>query len=350
MENVVILWDIENVTPTSSNTLFIEGMWEYAESIGRIVSSHAYADWSKPQFRKIGPVLSSLHFHMVHIPREKTTKNSADMQLVSDAMDLLRYYDHINTYLLISGDSDFRPLLHTLRKAGKKVHIICDITTAAQDLLYISDFFVDYRDILHYSEHEHEELGSMFTFEEEENFLGKSYDGINSREFWYPCLAEAAELLEMEHKTSNMSTAKIKLKMLNPEFDEKRLGYKRWSYFVHGAAKAGYVDTAEKDTQTIISPIKGKFRDGQIQKAMIRLCEIILELDKGKEPEFHSFAVVSSHLADRDIDLDYLGFKKFKKFILAAEVRGLVETKIENKAQYIKLIKESIWNGGHLIS
>ena len=120
MENVAIFWDIENVTPKSNNTLFIEGMWEYSESIGRVVSSHAYADWSKPQFRKIGPVLSTLHFHMVHIPREKTKKNSADMQLVTDSLELLRYYQHIDTYILITGDSDFRPLLHTLRKLGKK--------------------------------------------------------------------------------------------------------------------------------------------------------------------------------------------------------------------------------------
>lgn len=333
MENVAIFWDIENVTPKTNNTLFIEGMWEYSESIGRVVSSHAYADWSKPQFRKIGPVLSTLHFHMVHIPREKTKKNSADMQLVTDSLEMLRYYHHIDTYVLISGDSDFRPLLHTLRKAGKKVHIICDITTASQDLLYLADFFVDYRDIIHYSEHEHDEYGSMFTFEEGNTSKNDpAYTGVESRDFWYPALGEAAALLEKEGKTCNMSTLKIKLKMLNPEFDEKKLGFKRWSLCVHLAAKAGYVVLNEKDNQTIIKPLDDKYRKGELQKSFSELVKLLSEDEKQ-----NSFAVISSKLEKEGINLADLGFKKFKKFVLAAEVRGLVETKIENNTQYIKL-------------
>ena len=109
--NVAILWDLENVTPSSSNTLFLDGMMEYVESMGSVVCSYAYADWSKPGFRNLGPMLSARNFYMVHIPRARKTKNSADMQLVSDALDLLRYYSNIDTYVLITGDSDFRPLL-----------------------------------------------------------------------------------------------------------------------------------------------------------------------------------------------------------------------------------------------
>lgn len=330
MENVALFWDIENVTPKTNNTLFIEGMWEYSESIGRVVSSHAYADWSKPQFRKIGPVLSALHFHMVHIPREKTKKNSADMQLVTDSLEMLRYYDHIGTYVLISGDSDFRPLLHTLRKAGKKVHIICDITTASQDLLYLADFFIDYRDIIQYSEHEHDEYGSMFTFDPDEQ-QKQEYMGVESREFWYPSIGEAAYLLDKEGKNCNMSTLKIKLKMLNPEFDEKKLGFKRWSQCVHLASKAGYVSLNEKDNQTIIKAIDKKFLDGELQKAFKAFRDL---LDNGED--YINFANISSKLEKAGIKLQDIGFRKFKKFVIAAEVRGLVETKIENNTQYVK--------------
>lgn len=336
MENVAVFWDIENVTPKSNNTLFIEGMWEYSESIGRVVSSHAYADWSKTQFRKIGPVLSALHFHMVHIPREKTKKNSADMQLVSDCLEILRYYDHIETYVLITGDSDFRPLLHTLRKAGKKVHVICDITTASQDLLYLADFFVDYRDIIHYSENEHDELGSMFTFDEgiETSSDIVEYTGIESRDFWYPALGEAAALLEQDGKTCNMSTLKIKVKMLNPDFDEKKLGFKRWSSCVHLAAKAGFISLDERDNQTIIHPLGEKYRDGDLQKAFYYLTDLLKHLEGD---EYETFALVSSKLDKSSFNIDELGYKKFKKFVLGAEIRGLVETKIENSTQYLRL-------------
>ncbi|QEN03492.1 NYN domain-containing protein [Thiospirochaeta perfilievii] len=337
MENVAIFWDIENVTPKSNNTLFIEGMWEYSESIGRVVSSHAYADWSKPQFRKIGPVLSSLHFHMVHIPREKTRKNSADMQLVTDCLELLRYYHHIDTYVLITGDSDFRPLLHTLRKTGKKIHIICDITTASQDLLYLADFFVDYRDIIHYSENEHEDLGSMFTVDEfDEDVDSKIYTGTDSREFWYPAIGEAAALLEHEGKKCNMSTLKIKLKMLNPDFDEKKLGFKRWSLCVHLAAKAGYVILLEKDNQTIIKAIKDEYKKGELQTSFSLLVNILNEVDPD---EFKTYAIINSKMENQGVVFEDLGYKKFKKYVLAAEVRGLVETKNINNAQYLRAIR-----------
>lgn len=337
MENVAIFWDIENVTPKSNNTLFIEGMWEYSESIGRVVSSHAYADWSKPQFRKIGPVLSSLNFHMVHIPREKTKKNSADMQLIADSLEILRYFEHIDTYVLITGDSDFRPLLHTLRKAGKKIHIICDITTASQDLLYLADFFVDYRDIIHYSENEHDELGSMFTFDPEENKEEQEmiYEGTDLREFWYPAIAEAAYLLKVQNKRCNMSTLKIKVKMLNPEFDEKKLGFKRWSLCVHLAAKAGYVVLKERDNQTIIEPLGINYKNGELQKAFCLLTEL---LKKSGNKEFQKFTIISSKMEQNGIKFEDLGYKKFKKFVFAAEIRGLVETKIENNTQYLRVI------------
>lgn len=324
MDNVAIFWDIENVTPKSNNTLFIEGMWEYSESIGRVVSSHAYADWSKPQFRKIGPVLSTLHFQMAHIPREKTKKNSADMQLVTDSLEMLQKYPHIDTYILISGDSDFRPLLLALRKAGKRVHIICDITTASQDLLYLADFFVDYRDVIHYSEHENDELGSMFTFESDElTTESDNFTGVESRDFWYPTIAEAAAMLQKEDRTCNMSTLKIKVKMLNPDFDEKKLGFKRWSLCVHLAAKAGYLTLKEKDNQTIISPLGEKYKDGELQKALYKLVTILDEIDKTKPT---NYAIVNSKLQKSGILIEDLGFKKFKKFLLAGEVRGLIDT------------------------
>jgi len=332
MENVAIFWDIENVTPKSNNTLFIEGMWEYSESIGRVVSSHAYSDWSKPQFRKIGPVLSALHFQMVHIPREKTKKNSADMQLVTDCLEILRYYQHIDTYVLITGDSDFRPLLHTLRKAGKKVHIICDITTASQDLLYLADFFVDYRDIIHYSAAEHEELGSMFTFNIDDDDKTEKFTGINSREFWYPAIGEAAALLKKENKICNMSTLKIKLKMLNPDFDEKKLGFKRWSLCVHLAANAGYVNLLERENQTIIEPVDELYKNGELQKSFETLEKLLINSE-----DYTPSAIICSKMENEGINFDEIGYKKFKKYLLAAEVRGIIETIEEKNTQYIRL-------------
>ena len=335
--NVAILWDLENVTPTSSNTLFLDGMSEYVESIGSVVCSYAYADWSKPGFRSLGPLLAARNFYMVHIPRARKTKNSADMQLVSDALDLLRYYDNIDTYVLITGDSDFRPLLLSLKKTGKKIHIICDIKTAAQDLLIIADSFIDYREVLTAADDTDEDDEDDDDDDDVTDKTTKKQKASYPKEYWFERLAESASLLQSENKTCNMGTVKIKMKILNKDFDEKALRYKRWSSFVTAAVKAGYVRMEEQDNQTNILPGNKYKKDvGSLQSALKTLIDELTALDHGKKAEFHQYSILNSKLLNKGFNTKNLGFTKFKKFISSAEARGLVETKVENLENFVK--------------
>ena len=177
----------------------------------------------------------------------------------------------------------------------------------------------------------------MFTFEElEENKEDITYSGVDSRDFWYPCIGEAAALLEEEGKICNMSTLKIKLKMLNPEFDEKKLGFKRWSLCVHLASKAGFVQLFEENNQTIIKSVDSLYKTGDLQQSFIKLVSILHERDSN---DFQSFALINTKIKKAGINIEKLGFKKFKKYVFGAEVRGLIETKIENNAQYLKAIR-----------
>ena len=331
-ENVAILWDIENVTPSSNDNLLIQGMWDYAESKGRVVTSYAYADWSKPGFRSLGPILAGMHFYMVHVPyqRVRRNKNGSDMQLVTDAMEILRFHGHIDTFILITGDSDFRSLLLTLRKSGKKIHVICDIKTAAQDLLILADSFADYRELIPDSDDDDD------SSDEDDNTQNRQK---HSKEYWFERLAETATILQKDGKSGNMGSVKIKMKMLNRDFDEKSLGYKRWSSFITAAVKAGYVNLEEeKDSQTNILPGKGYVQEvGSLQQALKTLVLTLEELDGKKGPQYHPYSILSSTLMDKGIIMKNLGFSKFKKFISSAEARGLVETKVENLRSYVKL-------------
>ncbi len=331
-ENVAILWDIENVTPSSNDNLLIQGMWDYAESKGRVVTSYAYADWSKPGFRSLGPILAGMHFYMVHVPyqRVRRNKNGSDMQLVTDAMEILRFHGHIDTFILITGDSDFRSLLLTLRKSGKKIHVICDIKTAAQDLLILADSFTDYRELIPDSDDDDD------SGDEDDSTQTRQK---HSKEYWFERLAETATILQKDGKRGNMGSVKIKMKMLNRDFDEKSLGYKRWSSFITAAVKAGYVNLEEeKDSQTNILPGKGYVQEvGSLQQALKTLVITLEELDGKKGPQYHPYSILSSTLKDKGIIMKNLGFSKFKKFISSAEARGLVETKVENLRSYVKL-------------
>jgi uncharacterized LabA/DUF88 family protein len=194
--NVAIFWDVENVKPSSSKNIFIQGLWDYAEGLGRVVSSHAYADWSQPGYKSLGPALASLHFNMVHVPfrGRRRDKNSADMHLTNDCLDLLRFQDHIDTYVLLTGDSDFRPLVMNLRKAGKVTHIVCDIKNASNDLLRLADNFTDFRDMYPSEDDDGgDETG-------EESSSGKNNTTSYSKEYWFERLAETASILLKEKK------------------------------------------------------------------------------------------------------------------------------------------------------
>ncbi len=82
---------------------------------GRIVYKRAYCDWSTYQ-----PAVREFHGHgveMIDIPQTKTSgKNSADIHMVVDALDLCHQKPHIDTFALISGDSDFSPLAAKLKE------------------------------------------------------------------------------------------------------------------------------------------------------------------------------------------------------------------------------------------
>ncbi|MGL4524818.1 MAG: NYN domain-containing protein [Spirochaetia bacterium] len=326
IENVAILWDIENVTPASTDTLFIEGLLEYAESMGRIITNYAYADWAKPNFSRLGKPLAARHFRLAHVPRERKGKNSADMQLVSDALELLRFYEHIDRYILVTGDSDFRPLLLSLRKSGKRVHIVCDLKTAAQDLLALADSFVDYRDLLPADDDdEDDDEGLMET----------------SQEYWFERLAEACQLLKKENRSASFSPVKVKMRMLNPGFQEEKLGYKRFSDFVRSAVRAGYVsiERDDEDAQPNIHAIKTEEKNlpNGLQAALQILVEGLNDLDRGAEPKFHTYTQIGIYLRQRGINLKSLGFAQLKKFMQSAQTRGLVETKIEEMKHYAKI-------------
>ena len=87
---------------------------------GNIVVKRAYADWSK--FASYTASLHEAAIELIEIPiRRMTGKNSADMRLCVDAMDLSYSKHHINTFVILSGDSDFSPLVSKLRENNKQV-------------------------------------------------------------------------------------------------------------------------------------------------------------------------------------------------------------------------------------
>ena len=118
---------------------------------GRIVFKRAYCDWS--QFRSAVREFHQQGIEMVDIPQSKMSgKNSADIHMVVDALDLCYSKQHIDMFALLTGDSDFSPLVAKLKENDKRV-IGCGIKSSTSDLLIGScDEFLYYDDLMRESE------------------------------------------------------------------------------------------------------------------------------------------------------------------------------------------------------
>ena len=114
---------------------------------GRIVFKRAYCDWGR--YRSAVREFHTQGVELVDIPQSKVSgKNSADIHMVVDALDLCYQKQHVDTFALISGDSDFSPLVGKLKENDKRV-IGCGIKSSTSDLLIGScDEFVYYDDLM----------------------------------------------------------------------------------------------------------------------------------------------------------------------------------------------------------
>jgi uncharacterized protein (TIGR00288 family) len=114
---------------------------------GRIVYKRAYCDWSR--YREHVREFHSQGVELVDIPQSRQSgKNSADIRMVVDALDLCYAKGHIDMFALISGDSDFSPLVGKLKENEKRV-IGCGVRDSTSELLVAScDEFIFYDDLV----------------------------------------------------------------------------------------------------------------------------------------------------------------------------------------------------------
>jgi len=114
---------------------------------GPIVVKKAYCDWDR--YKKFKPAMHEAAFEMIEIPHlRQSGKNSADIRLVVDALDLCYTKGHVNTFVIISGDSDFSPLVSKLRENNKEV-IGVGVASSTSDLLIANcDEFIYYDDLV----------------------------------------------------------------------------------------------------------------------------------------------------------------------------------------------------------
>ena len=197
---------------------------------GKLIVKKAYADWSRY------PLYTS-PFHeaaieLIEIPkRSQTGKNSADIRLVVDAMDLAWSKAHVDTFVIVSGDSDFSPLVSKLKENGRHV-IGLGMKGSTSELLRDNcDEFIYYED-LERQEQEEQEVATKL-----------SADIPERKREAYALLLEACAALRREnHEVLYASMIKDTMKRKKPSFDESYYGWRSFTHLLEDADNAGIVD------------------------------------------------------------------------------------------------------------
>ncbi len=150
-QSLALFCDFENVALGVRDAKFpkfdIQLVLERVLLRGSIVVKKAYCDWDR--YSDFKAVMHDAAFELIEIPHTRQSgKNSADIRMVVDALDLCYTKEHIDTFVVISGDSDFSPLVSKLRENAKTV-IGVGVKNSTSDLLtHNCDEFIYYDDLV----------------------------------------------------------------------------------------------------------------------------------------------------------------------------------------------------------
>ena len=154
-QNMAVFCDFENVALGVEDAKYaafdIQKVLERLLLKGNIVVKKAYCDWDR--YKNFKAAMHEAAFEMIEIPHVRMSgKNSADIRMVVDALDLCYTKSHLDTFVIVSGDSDFSPLVSKLRENDKLV-IGVGVKNSTSDLLIANcDEFIFYDDLVRESE------------------------------------------------------------------------------------------------------------------------------------------------------------------------------------------------------
>ena len=149
-QNLAIFCDFENIAlgvrDAKMQKFNINLILERLLVKGSVVFKKAYCDWER--YKEFKAVMHDAAFELIEIPHTRQSgKNSADIRMVVDALDLCYTKEHIDSFVIVSGDSDFSPLVSKLRE-NNKVVIGVGVKSSTSDLLMNNcDEFIYYDDL-----------------------------------------------------------------------------------------------------------------------------------------------------------------------------------------------------------
>jgi uncharacterized LabA/DUF88 family protein len=244
-EDLAIFIDWENIY-ISTVTEYgakpnVSAILEKSREYGRIITANAYADWTDGDFRDAPPTLysngiSPRYISARYFPGGRSQKrrtNSIDVMLAVECADFLHYHPQVDTYVLVTGDGDFIPLVSLLRSRGKNVVVIGVSEATSYHLIESADHFISYASLL------------------EEERAARARDRAPKKKTTDPYneMVRAVEALKKGGKARVLGQVKQQMIVQLGSFDERDEGFKKFKDFVVEAERRGLVNTVDQDLE-----------------------------------------------------------------------------------------------------
>ena len=245
--NIAIFCDFENlalgVRDAKLDKFDIRPILERLLLKGSIVVKKAYCDWER--YKGFKAAMHEANFELIEIPHVRQSgKNSADIRMVVDALDLCYTKAHVDTFVIVSGDSDFSPLVSKLRENAKHV-IGVGIRQSSSDLLIANcDEFIFYDDLAR-------EIHRSGARRDPKAAPRLSPEELEARKAEAIELAVATfEALAVERGESGKiwsSMLKEAMKRRKPDFNESHFGFRSFGNLLEEAQARGLLEVGRDE-------------------------------------------------------------------------------------------------------
>jgi uncharacterized protein (TIGR00288 family) len=219
---------------------------------GSIVVKKAYCDWER--YKEFKATMHAASFELIEIPHVRQSgKNSADIRMVVDALDLCYTKGHVDTFVIVSGDSDFSPLVSKLRENAKLV-IGVGVKNSSSDLLINNcDEFIYYDDLVRADEQKRRAA------KKRRDSAPAGEDKKDKKQEAFDLMLATLEALIAERGADEKiwgSMVKQALKRRHPGFNETYYGFGAFADLLEEAQKKGLIklDPDEKSGGYILRP------------------------------------------------------------------------------------------------
>jgi uncharacterized protein (TIGR00288 family) len=246
--NLAVYCDFENIALGVRDARYahfdINKVLERLLLKGNIVVKKAYCDWER--YKEFKAAMHEAAFELIEIPHiRQSGKNSADIRMVVDALDLCYTKLHVDTFAIISGDSDFSPLVSKLRENNKTV-IGLGVKNSSSDLLIANcDEFIYYDDLVRRKKTRRKTQRKPSRQSPQRASAAHERDPEEQTQDVLDLVMETLEALAEERGSGNKiwgSMVKQTIKRRKPGFSESYYGFRSFNRLLEEAASRGLME------------------------------------------------------------------------------------------------------------